>query len=202
MKPFETGVDPECSSAANSDAKFLMEIARCPDDLSLISPVRLKPAASPYQAAKMENRPIQVDSILHSFQTLADKYQNMLVEGVGGLMVPIAENYLICDLVRDLGLPLLVVSRNALGTLNHTLLTLKVAKQEGIHVCGVLLNRTQPGEPDEIEKGHAKIISEFSGVPVLGEIPFIGNVSEGSFSGKLLDRLEESLDLDLLWPKR
>jgi dethiobiotin synthetase len=202
MKPLETGVDPVCSSAANSDAKFLMEISHCDDPLSLVSPIRLKLAASPYQAAKMENRPINIDAILQSFHTLADKYENLLVEGAGGLMVPLTANYLIFDLIRDMGLPLLVVGRNALGTLNHTLLTLRVAKQEGIAVRGVILNQTEPGEPNEIEKGHAKIISELSGVPVLGEIPFIGNVSEESFSGESLDRIENSLDLDLLLPNR
>jgi dethiobiotin synthetase len=202
MKPMETGVDPECSSSANSDAKFLMEIARCSDALSLVSPIRLKPAASPYQAAKMENSPINIDIIVQSFQTLANNYENMLVEGVGGLLVPITEDYMVSDLARDLGLPLIVVARNALGTLNHTLLTLRVAKQEGVPVQGVILSRSEPGEPDTIEKGHAEIISELSGVPVLGEIPFIGNVSEESFSRELLDRIENSLDLDLLLPNR
>ena len=200
MKPIETGVDPECSSSANSDAKFLMEIAQCADPLSQVCPIRLKTAASPYQAAKMENRPIDMDRIINSFRLLADKYENLLVEGVGGLLVPLQSNYLACDLIRDLGLPLLVVSRNALGTLNHTLLTLRVAEQEGLPVRGVILNRTEAGEKDAIESGHADLITKLSGVPVLGEIPFLGNISEKSFTGDLLDGLEKSLDLNLLWP--
>jgi len=200
MKPIETGVDPECSSSANSDAKFLMEIAQCSDPLPHVCPVRLKTAASPYQAAKMENRSIDLDSIIETFGLLADKYENLLVEGVGGLLVPIQSNYLVCDLIRDLGLPLLVVSRNALGTLNHTLLTLRAAQWEGISVRGVILNRMEPGGKDAIEEGHAGIITELSGVPVLGEIPFLGNISEKSFTGDLLDRLEESLDFSELMP--
>jgi len=200
MKPVETGVDPECS--ANSDAKFLMEICRCDDPLSLVSPVRLKTAASPYQAAKMENSHINVDTIIQSFHTLAGKYENMLVEGVGGLLVPLTSNYLVCDLIRDMGLPLLVVSRNALGTLNHTLLTLRVAKQEGIPVRGVILSRTEPGESNAIEKGHAEIITELSGVPVLGEIPYIGNISDESFTGERLSQLESNLCFDFLSPEK
>jgi len=199
MKPIETGVDPQCSSSANSDAKFLMEISRGSDPLALVSPIRLKPAASPYQAAKMENLPINTDKIIQNFHTLADKYENMLVEGVGGLLAPLTSNYLVCDLVRDLGLPLLVVSRNTLGTLNHTLLTLRVAEQEGIPVRGVIMNRTEPGENDEIEKEHAGIITEFSGVPVLGEIPFLGGISDKSFTEEILGRLESSTNFsDLL----
>ncbi len=199
MKPIETGVDPECSSSANSDAKFLMEIAQCSDPLSHVCPVQLKTAASPYQAAKIENRSIDIDQIIENFRLLADKYENLLVEGIGGLLVPLQSNYLVCDLIRDLGLPLLVVSHNALGTLNHTLLTLRVAQQEGIAVRGVILNRMEPGDNDEIERGHAEIITELSGVPVLGEIPFLGNISESSFTPELLARLEASLDLNLLW---
>jgi len=199
MKPIETGVDPECSSSANSDAKFLMEVSQCSDPLSHVCPVRLKTAASPYQAAKIENRSIDIDQIIENFRLLADKYENLLVEGIGGLLVPLQSNYLVCDLIRDLGLPLLVVSHNALGTLNHTLLTLRVAQQEGIAVRGVILNRMEPGDNDEIERGHAEIITELSGVPVLGEIPFLGNISESSFTPELLARLEASLDLNLLW---
>jgi len=201
MKPIETGVDPECSSAANSDAKFLMEVSQCSDPLSQVCPVRLKTAASPYQAADIENRPIDIDRIINSFRQLADKYENLLVEGVGGLLVPLHSNYLVCDLIRDLRLPLLVVSRNALGTLNHTLLTLRVAQQEGLPVQGVILNRTHAGEKDAIEQGHVDIITELSGVPVLGEIPFLGNISEKCFTGDLLNRLEESLDFGELMPR-
>ena len=199
MKPVETGVDPECS--ANSDAKFLLKISQCTDPLSLVSPIRLKPAASPYQAANMENSPINVDAILQSFDALAGKYKTMLVEGIGGLLVPLKPNYFVYDLIRDLGLPLLVVGRNSLGTLNHTLLTLRVAKEEGIPVRGVILNRTEPGEPNAIERGHAGIITELSQVPVLGEIPFIGNVSDESFKGEMLEQMESNLRFDLIKPE-
>jgi len=198
MKPIETGVDPECSSAANSDAKFLTEIAQSADAPSLICPVRLKPAASPLQAAKMANRSIDPEMIIDCFSQLADRHEHLLVEGVGGLLVPIAPNYLVSDLIRDLGLPLLVVARDTLGTLNHTLLTLKAARQEGIAVRGVILNRTEPGEESDIERGHAEIITEFSGIPVLGKFPFIGNVSEESFNSDLLGRLEAVFDFPSL----
>jgi len=200
MKPVETGVDPECSSSANSDAKFLMEIAQCSDPLSEVCPVRLKTAASPYQAAKMENSAIDMDRIFNSFRLLADKYDNLLVEGVGGLLVPLQSNYLICDLIRDLGLPLLVVGKNALGTLNHTLLTLRAAQQAGLPVKGVILNRTEAGEKDAIESGHADLITELSGVPVLGEIPYLGQISEKSFTGDLQDKVESNINFRGLMP--
>ena len=201
MKPIETGVDPECSSSANSDAKFLLEICQSSDPLSQVSPVRLKTPASPFQAAKIDNRAIDMDRIFNSFHQLSDKYDNLLVEGIGGLLVPLQPDYLVCDLIRDLGLPLLVVGKNALGTLNHTLLTLRAAEQAGIPVKGVILNRTEAGEKDAIESGHADIITEFSGIPVLGEIPFLGQISEKSFTDEFLEELEESLDFSELMPR-
>ncbi|MBW1869389.1 MAG: dethiobiotin synthase, partial [Deltaproteobacteria bacterium] len=137
----------------------------------------------------------------NSFHQLSDKYDNLLVEGIGGLLVPLKPDYLVCDLIRDLGLPLLVVGKNALGTLNHTLLTLRAAEQAGIAVRGVILNRTEAGEKDAIESGHAGIITEFSGIPVLGEIPFLGQISEKSFTDDLLDKVETGLDFSELIPR-
>jgi dethiobiotin synthetase len=201
MKPIETGVDPECSSSANSDAKFLLEVCQSSDPLSEVCPVQLKTAASPFQAAKIDNRAIDIDRIINSFHQLSDKYDNLLVVGVGGLLVPLKPEYLVCDLIRDLGLPLLVVGRNTLGTLNHTLLTLRAAEQAGIAIRGVILNRTEPEENNAIESGHAGIITEFSGIPMLGEIPFLGQISEKSFSDELLDKVEASLDFGELIPR-
>lgn len=194
MKPIETGVDPECSSAANSDAKFLMEVCQSPDPLSEVCPVQLKIAASPLQAAKMDDRAIDMDRVINGFHRLSDKHDNLMVEGVGGLLVPLKPGYLVCDLIRDLGLPLLVVGKNALGTLNHTLLTLRAAEQAGIAIKGVILNRTEAGGGNAIESGHAGIITGFSGVPVLGEIPFLGQISGKSFTDDLMDEVEAGLD--------
>lgn len=194
MKPIETGVDPECSSAANSDAKFLMEVCQSSDPLSEVCPVQLKTAASPLQAAKIDDRAIDMDQIINGFHHLSDKHDNLLVEGIGGLLVPLKPGYLVCDLIRDLDLPLLVVGKNALGTLNHTLLTLRAAEQAGIAIRGVILNRTEAGEGNAIESDHASIITEFSRVPVLGKIPFLGQISGRSFTDDLLDEVEAGLD--------
>ncbi|MFQ5451369.1 MAG: dethiobiotin synthase [Nitrospinaceae bacterium] len=198
MKPLETGVDPECSSAANSDALFLMELAGTGDPLAEVSPFRFKPAASPCQAARLENRSIEPGKIVRGLRQLADRHELMLVEGIGGLLVPITPTYFVCDLVRDLGLPLLVVARVTLGTLNHTLLTLRVAIQMGIEVRGVLLNHLEPGEGTGIEKNQGSILTEISGIPIVGECPFMGPVSEKNFTPERLNRIEEWLDFDYL----
>ena len=115
MKPVETGVDPECSSEANSDAKFLLEVSGNQDALEEVCPICLKPAAAPLQAARMTNQSLNIDLIMKNFYKLQTKHDQMLVEGIGGLMVPLKPNYLVSDLIRDIQLPLILVSRVALG---------------------------------------------------------------------------------------
>jgi len=189
MKPVETGVDPECSSEANSDAKFLLAVSGNADTLEEICLTRLRPAAAPLQAARMTDQTLDINSILENFRKLKTRHDQMLVEGVGGLMVPLKPGYFIIDLIRDMGLPLIIVSRLALGTLNHTLLTLKVAKDAGVEIAGVILNRSDNNPLNDVEKGQANLIHELSGVPVIGECPFINPVSVERFDNQLAEEI-------------
>ncbi len=192
MKPIETGVDAKCSSSANSDAKFLMESAAIEDDLTEVCPVRLKPAASPYQAARMENKSIDIDEILAAFKTLSDRHPWMLVEGIGGLLVPIRRDYLVVDLIRDMGLPVILVCRYRLGTLNHSLLALDHLKRQQLEVRGVIFNQT--GDLDPVENEQPGLLKELSETPLLGGVPFIEGLSTESFTPELLQVLEQSID--------
>jgi len=194
MKPIETGVDSGCSSSANSDALFLMECVGIEDALEEVCPIRLKPAASPFQAALIENHIIQPETILSAYRNLSEKYDWMLVEGIGGVRVPITRDYEVVDLMRNLDLPAVVVTRYPLGTLNHTLMTIDTLKQNGIPVRGVVFNRTGPEAPDTIEKDQPRLIEELSGIKVLGEFPYIDNLSTESFSPEKLKALTASVD--------
>jgi dethiobiotin synthetase len=201
MKPIETGVDSECSSPANSDALFLMECGGIEDDLSEVCPIRLKPAASPFQAALIENCSIQPETILSAYKKLSGQYDWMLVEGIGGARVPITHDYGVVDLMRDLGLPVVVVARYPLGTLNHTLMTLDTLKQKSIPVRGVVFNRTGPEAANAIEQDQPRLIEELSGAKVLGEFPYIDNLNTQSFSPEKLKALEASVDFSGLIQK-
>ena len=198
MKPIETGVDPECSSAANSDALFLMECGSIPDDLSEVSPIRLKAPASPFQAARMENRALDSSTLLTAYRTLASRYEWMLVEGIGGVRVPITANYQVLDLMSDLGLPAVVVSRYRLGTLNHTLMTLNTLKQRQIPIRGVVFNHTEPGDLDPVEQEQPSLIQELTGIPVLGEFPYMERLDSQSFSAETMKHLESRVDFSAL----
>jgi dethiobiotin synthetase len=177
MKPIETGVDPECSSSANSDAKFLMEVTGVQDTLEDVCPYRLKTPASPYQAAKIEGKELYPEIILARFRTLQSKHSMMLVEGIGGLLVPITRRFNVTDLALQMNLPLIIVSRIQIGILNHTLLTINAARQYGLKVAGVILNSLYEGELDTIEEEQGSLIKELSDTPILGNCPYIHDVS-------------------------
>ena len=185
MKPIETGVDQECSSEANSDAKFLLTISGNGDPIEEICPIRLKPTAAPLQAARITGQTIDISLILENFRRLQAKHDRMLVEGIGGLLVPLTVNYSVSDLIKDMNLPLIIVSRFSLGTINHTLLTVKAAQETGVEIAGIILNHSEDRPLNEIELGQASLIQELSNVPVLGECPFIDSISVEKFNRKL-----------------
>ena len=112
------------------------------------------------------------------------------IEGIGGLMVPLKPDYLVSDLIKDMQLPLIVVSRVTLGTLNHTLLTLKAAQQAGIEIAGIVLNHPKSGPLNEIELEQTPLIQELSEIPILGECPFIDPVSAEQFDEKLAEKIK------------
>jgi dethiobiotin synthetase len=172
-----------------------MEVGNIEDSLAEVCPIRLKPAASPYQAALIENRILQPETILSAYRTLSKKYDWMLVEGIGGVRVPITRDYGVTNLMRDLDLPVVVVARTQPGTLNHTLMTLDTLKQNGIPVRGVVFNQTGPEDPDAIEQDQPRLVEELSGTQVLGTFPYIDNLNTQSFSPEKLKALETSVDL-------
>ena len=177
MKPIETGVDPKCSSTSNSDTKFLMEVSGTTDAEEEVCPLRLKTPASPYQASQIAGISIQPATILKQFKILQSRHNMMLVEGVGGLLVPITARYNVADLAREIGLPLIIVSRLKVGTLNHTLLTLNAARQHGLKIKGIILNKQENGDLDNVEEQQGKLIEELSDTPILGTCPYIEDVS-------------------------
>ena len=177
MKPIETGVDPVCSSSANSDAKFLMESSSSTDAEEEVCPYRLKTPASPYQSAQIEGTQIHPSTILEKFKVLQSRHSMMMVEGIGGLLVPITYRYCVADLALEIGLPLIIVSRLRIGTLNHTLLTINVAQQYGLKIKGIILNQHEAGVLNDVEIKQGELVEEFSGVPILGTCPYLEDVS-------------------------
>ena len=166
FKPVATG------GAPSEDALLLKEASGVTDDLEEINPVCLPDPYSPNVAAELANQPIDMSLVQDTYARLSSKHQMMLVEGVGGLLVPILNDYSVADLAKDLGLPLIVVARSTLGTINHTLLTLEAAAARGLEVRGVVYNTPSPSTPDVATKTSPAVISSLSGIPSLGTLPW------------------------------
>jgi dethiobiotin synthetase len=136
MKPVETGF----VNGVVSDSDQLREAGGAKDPVNLICPYRFAPALAPLAASEIEGRPIRKSVILKNFAELSRRHEFMLVEGAGGLLVPVTNKTLMADLAFEMGLKLLIVSANVLGCINHTLLTLEAARSRKLKVAAVLLN--------------------------------------------------------------
>ncbi len=174
IKPVETGCRVKKGKLVPEDAVKLIRASGVKEPLDLINPYRLKHPLAPSVAAKLESITIKKTKIISSYKTLSNKYDITVVEGAGGIMVPVYNKYLFIDLVKDLKLPLLIVARPGLGTINHTLLTIETARKRGIDVLGVIINHTVKNRKGLAEKSNPEVIEKLGKVPVLGVVPYSG----------------------------
>lgn len=157
MKPVATG--------DRNDVRALMKAAGIAEDLDRVNPVFLKRPLAALAAARLENRTVDVGAVRENFRALRRAYEFMIVEGAGGLMVPVTERHSMLDLIADFALPVAVVARPGLGTVNHTVLTVDRLVRRGLTVAGIVLsgfrNRTLA------EKTNPGLLREMTGLPVL-----------------------------------
>lgn len=162
MKPISTG------PASKNDAPHIKKTLRLKDPLELINPIRLKLPLAPYSAAKLGNKKINIKKIFGAYKKLSSLHDLILVEGIGGALVPITGDYFVADLIKELNIPAIIVARAGLGTINHTLLTIEALKRKKVEILGVIMNGYKGN--DLSEKSNAKTISKISRLPVLAEI--------------------------------
>jgi dethiobiotin synthetase len=165
-KPVVTGLDDEEEIAARgvwpADHELLAAVAgMAPED---VSPLRFGPAVSPHLAAELAGVRIDPSQLLAA-ALAGEPDRTLIVEGVGGLLVPLAEDYTVCDLAVALGLPLLIAARPGLGTINHTLLTVRAARTAGLDVLAVVLT-PWPAEPSPMERSNRETIARLGEVAV------------------------------------
>ena len=196
MKPVESGCERLANGLHPQDGIFLQKMSSSTDDLERIVPYRLEHPLTPSVAAELEGVLIDLEAIYNIYQQGEGQYDLMLVEGVGGLLAPLYKRSTSVDLIRLLDIPLIVIGRNALGTINHTLLTVEHARRSGLTVLGVILNCCSP-DPDVSAETNHQIIKELSGVPFLGEVPFRSYPAETDRLA-LAALIEKNLDSNFL----
>jgi dethiobiotin synthetase len=172
MKPAETGCRKRSGDLMPADAIRLARAAGAHDSLALINPYRFRKPLAPSVAAELEGKKIQESRIMNAYRALVRKHDFMIIEGAGGIMVPLSRNYLYLDLAQAIGLPVVVVARPGLGTINHTLLTVAALRERGIAIAGVVINYSDKRRPGPVEKTSPGVIEKISRVPVLGIVPY------------------------------
>lgn len=187
MKPVTSGCTEINGHLVSDDAELLAWGAGIKVTAD-VAPYLLKEPVAPSVAAEIDHVKIEFSRILAAYHKLCDEYEYVIVEGAGGLMVPLAGGLMVADLVKLLSLPLLVVARPNLGTVNHTVLTCFVARELGLEVKGTIINNF-PASPDRAESTAPHLIDSLSGVPLLSRLPSFPGIDNESRVEKLAEWL-------------
>ena len=154
FKPVATGSRHTREGLVSSEAEFLAACAESRRTLAEIAPVRYAPRVTPTVAGERAKRPVDLDAIFDAYRSLEGKCDCVIVEGPGGLCTPITDDLWTIHLAMMMKLPVVIVVRSGLGTLNHTLLTLHAARAAGLRIAGVVINRYRidPAAAKALEK--------------------------------------------------
>lgn len=184
MKPVQTGCPKRNGKLQDLDLATCRRLTGLPADHTGEHPAgvyRYLAPCSPHLAARGANVQIDTKPILETYSTLTKNHDCVLVEGAGGVLVPLNMETTMLNLMQQLALPVVVTAHPGLGTINHTLMTVDVLKRAGLTVCGIVFCETQPTVWGDIEQDNWKTIEHFGNVPVLGRVPFVSPLNDDSF---------------------
>ena len=195
FKPVSSGCVHQYEGLVNVDASFLRTCSGCDFELSAINPVGYVTPAAPFVCEEHENRFVDFELIAQAYRKICAKSNIMIVEGIGGVRVPISRNTDLLDLARQFDLPVVVVTRPNLGTINHTLLTIDAVRNAGLDLAGVVISGYDATNATLAEETLPGILEEWGQVPVLSIVPFDGETDiDNNRIGQLT--LEELQDCD------
>lgn len=172
---------------AGKDAAFLKKSLGIEDDLGLINPFCAPEPLSPHLAFRRSGITFDERKVQSVLEQLQVRHDIMLVEGAGGLMVPLKQGYDNADLIRDLKAEMIIVARLGLGTINHTLLTVNEAKRRGLKIRGIIFCQQKAGKNSIAEASNPKEIKDLSGIKVLGIIPYLKLLTPKNILGRCGD---------------
>ena len=193
MKPIATGY-PNKTGFRSSDVTKLVEVTSIKDPENLINPVFLPLPTSPYDATKILELSVDMSLIFEQFKKLLSLHEMLLVEGIGGIMTPITKNFFVADMIKGMGIDVIIVTRATIGTLNHTVMTCKMCKDYGIKIRGLVINNfDEKGTP--AEKNAPSTLYDITNIPILGTIPFIKDLNNNA---QLIECIEKNIDVKSL----
>lgn len=192
MKPIQSG---HKLSSPESDGMLLKKLAKIEEVVEDIVTYSFEEPVAPQLAAELNQVQIEPARIIEQLELLQAKYDVVLVEGAGGLLTPIQDNYSMANLARQIDWPLIIVAHPLLGTINHTVLTTLVARQYELSPIGVILNGLKAKEPDLSVSSNARFIEQMANIPVLGTVPWI----EGQICSNVLEQaIQQNIDIPKL----
>ena len=173
MKPVESGCRISNGRLVPEDSMKLLKASGVDESIDLINPYRLRHPLAPSVASELEGVRIHKRQVVNAYNRLSRKYDLILVEGAGGIMAPVYKKYLMIDLIKELDLPIIIVARPGLGTINHSLLTIEAARKKGITIPGIVINYSENIKKGLSEKTSPDVIEKVGQVPVLAIITFL-----------------------------
>lgn len=172
-KPFATGKSIYSSKYRSKDTATLAEASGATEPDEELNPFFFKVPTAPLLAAQILKKPAaDVHGALFPLKKLGIKHGFVVVEGIGGVMVPLSESEFVADFARLAGLPVIIVTTPKIGTINHTLLTVRVCREFGLDIAGIIVNM-MPAKPDAVEKNIPNTLQRLASVPVLATLPLM-----------------------------
>lgn len=186
-----SGVLQSSDSNIPGDGYTVKKISGLEEDYDNIVPYIYKTEVSPHLAAKIENKPIKIEVIKEKYNLLKEKYEYIVAEGSGGIICPLIDDdkgmYNLYDLIKDLNMNVIVVTRASVGTINHTILTIKFIESIGIKIKGIIVNNY---EDNYCCKDNIKIIKRLTNVPIISVFPKLNIKLQNN-----LDSINENIDI-------
>lgn len=193
MKPVQTGT----IISGPTDLEFVQSLIGEDSPIDTSCPYMFPDPVAPLVASMLTGERIDINRIKDSYSNLSEQNETVIVEGAGGLLVPILEDYFMSDLALELNIPIVIVSRPNLGTLNHTLLTLESAKRKGLEIAGIVISN-YPWDPGIPEQTNPELLLSMTGENILGILPHDNLISvEKGDIGNLRDLAKSGLSQEL-----
>ena len=172
FKPIATGCNRRWEGLVSGDTEFLSYCANSDLHLSTITPLGYTAPAAPIVSAAREKRPIDFSQIAAAYKDICQNCDIVIVEGIGGARVPLTIEFDLLDLAIEFDLPVVIVARPNLGTINHTLMTIDCVRAAELKIAGVVINGYNATEATVAENTAPEIIAQCSGVDILSIVPF------------------------------
>ena len=172
FKPIATGCRRQWEGLVSCDTEFLANCANSDLSLSTITPVGYITPAAPIVGAAQEGRPVDFDGIATAYKDICENSDIVIVEGIGGVRMPLTAEFDLLDLAVEFGLPVVVITRLNAGTINHTLMTIDCIRAAELKIAGVVFNGYNATEATVAEETAGQVIAQCGGVNILCSVPF------------------------------